>query len=96
MSIDNNRCVWIKDLNYRTGQYIEKWRKKSLKYIEIQNNPLNNSKDLKTGEIKVSISTQTYVYIIPSQKSSPDPKVNPICKSNRHWMKLQGRVQVRA
>ncbi|CAG2185453.1 unnamed protein product [Mytilus edulis] len=68
------RLVGIKIKEYWKNEcHNEKMEKTSLKYIEIQNNPLNeahniwksvknNSKDVKAGEIKARISTQTYIF----------------------------------
>ncbi|CAG2235429.1 unnamed protein product [Mytilus edulis] len=72
--IEWKRLVGIKIKEYWKNEcHNEKMEKTSLKYIEIQNNPLNeahniwksvknNSKDVKAGEIKARISTQTYIF----------------------------------
>ncbi|CAG2224010.1 unnamed protein product [Mytilus edulis] len=86
------RLVGIKIKEYWKNEcHNEKMEKTSLKYIEIQNNPLNeahniwksvkkknNSKDVKLGEIKPRISTQTYIF--QSKRAKFDPKVNPMCQ----------------
>lgn len=83
------RLVGIKIKEYWKNEcHNEKMEKTSLKYIEIQNNPLNeahniwksvknNSKDVKAGEIKARISTQTYIF--QAKRAKFDPKVNPMC-----------------
>ncbi|CAG2196014.1 unnamed protein product [Mytilus edulis] len=69
--------------------------KTSLKYIEIQNNPLNeahniwksvknNSKDVKAGEIKARISTQTYIF--QAKRAKFDPK-----RYLTNWSKKSGK-----
>ncbi|CAG2230644.1 unnamed protein product [Mytilus edulis] len=82
------RLVGIKIKEYWKNEcHNEKMEKTSLKYIEIQNNPLNeahniwksvknNSKDVKAGEIKARISTQTYIF--QAKRAKFDPKVNPM------------------
>ncbi|CAG2199199.1 unnamed protein product [Mytilus edulis] len=78
------RLVGIKIKEYWKNEcHNEKMEKTSLKYIEIQNNPLNeahniwksvknNSKDVKAGEIKARISTQTYIF--QAKRAKFDPK----------------------
>ena len=61
----------------------------ALKYIEIQDKPLkqahniwksitHNTQDVKAGEIKVRISTQTYV--LQDKRAKFDPSVSSVCK----------------
>ena len=68
---------------------IEKDDKSSMKYIEIQNKPLkqahniwksisNNVQDVRSGEIKVRVSTQTY--LLQEKRAKFDPSVPSTCK----------------
>ncbi|CAG2205058.1 unnamed protein product [Mytilus edulis] len=92
--IEWKRLVGIKIKEYWKNEcHNEKMEKTSLKYIEIQNNPLNeahniwksvknNSKDVKAGEIKARISTQTYIF--QAKRAKFDPKVDEFLKKKGH------------
>lgn len=86
---------WKRQLNYATNKYwknqcqIEKEEKSTLRYIEIQDKPLNqthnvwksvknNIRDVKAGEIKVRLLTQTYPFQIKRAKF--DKKIDPLCQ----------------